>query len=228
MTSPRQRIAVLPDSPNARLLAELTSHASDLSEASHTLACAFAAGEGSELWGPLTSHAATAYIRPFIQSSVRSRLDEMTGIPAMPPALKPVHDVIRKYRNTTIAHSQSTLAMPLPVAILNPSGQVEDVMGISLIHPMPRAIADQFSELISAMEDVVECATQPVKERLRAWLKEETPERISRWQQPEVIHRLDSDFTGDSTRKQTPQFTLYWHLEEQLPGEEQPQENLHR
>ncbi|MFF1384643.1 hypothetical protein ACFVWT_13865 [Arthrobacter sp. NPDC058288] len=170
----------------------------------------------------------TAYIRPFIESSVRARLDEISGIPGIPPALRPVHDVIRKYRNTTIAHSQSTLVMPLPVAILDPSGQAVDVMGISLIHPLPCAIAHQLSRLISAMEDVVSQATQPVKERLLARLKEETPESISGWQQPDVIHQLDSDFTANSTRKQTPRFTLYWHLEEQLPGEERPQEDLRR
>ncbi|MGO4435096.1 hypothetical protein AB4Y88_17945, partial [Paenarthrobacter sp. RAF9] len=86
---------------------DLTSHANDLSEASHALACALGAGEESELWMPLTSHAVTAYIRPFIFSNVRSRLDEMPGIPAVPAAHQAVHDIIRKYRNTTIAHSQS-------------------------------------------------------------------------------------------------------------------------
>ncbi|MDQ0925671.1 hypothetical protein QF038_004179 [Pseudarthrobacter sp. W1I19] len=85
MTISRQPLAVLPDTPDTRLLTELTSHASDLSEASHALACALGAGEGSELWIPLTSHAVTAYIRPFILSNVRRRLDEMPEIPPMAP-----------------------------------------------------------------------------------------------------------------------------------------------
>ena len=80
MTIPRPPIAVLPDTADTRLLVDLTTHANDLSEASHTLACALSAGEESELWMPLTSHAVTAYIRPFIFSNVRRRLDEMPGI----------------------------------------------------------------------------------------------------------------------------------------------------
>lgn len=123
--------AVLPDMDDTRLLVDLTSHASDLSEASHALAQALEAGEESPLWVPLTSHAVTAYIRPFILSKVRERLDEMAGIPAMPAALKPVHDLVRKYRNTTVAHSQSDLAVPVPVPVLYATGQVVNVIGVS-------------------------------------------------------------------------------------------------
>jgi hypothetical protein len=53
-------IAFLPPSPDADLLAELTSHGSDLSEAVRALAPALDAGEESHLWMPLTMHAATA------------------------------------------------------------------------------------------------------------------------------------------------------------------------
>lgn len=222
MNIPRPPFAVLPDTPDARLLADLTSHASDLSEAAHTLGEAFAAGEGSHLWLPLTSHAVTAYVRPFIHSNVRTRLDEMPGIPAMPSALKTVHDTIRKYRNTTIAHSQSDLAVPLPVAILDAKGQVVDVRGISIIHQMPRVLAEGFSQLVSAMEDAVEEATQPVLERLRAWLKDETPETIRNWEKPEVAHATDADFTAAQKRTRPPKFTAYWHIE-QSPYCEQPQ-----
>ena len=94
MTSPEPCQAVLPDMPDTRLLVELTSHASDLSEASHSLAHAIAAGESSPLWLPLTSHAVTAYIRPFIHSKVRRRLDEMLDVAAVPSSMKPLHEVI--------------------------------------------------------------------------------------------------------------------------------------
>ncbi|WP_298591588.1 hypothetical protein [uncultured Kocuria sp.] len=220
---PQPRIAVLPDTPDARLLVELTSHANDLSEAAHALGCAFDAGEGSSLWEPLTSHAVTAYVRPFIISNVRARLDEMPEIPSLPPNLRSVHDRIRKYRNTTIAHSQSELVMPLPVAILNDEGHGVDVIGVTLIHPMPHAFAQRFAELISASEDIVDQATQPVLERLRAWLRDETPKTISDWQQPEIINAVDTDFTAARARKRIPRFTRYWHVAH-LPGHEQPDE----
>ena len=223
MDTPRPRIAVLPDTPDARLLVDLTSHASDLSEASHTLAGAFAAGEGSDLWLPLTSHAVTAYIRPFIHSNVRTRLDEMPGLPAMPSPRKPVHESIRKYRNTTIAHSQSDLSMPLPLAILDASGQAVNVMGVSIIHPMPLVLAERFAGLVSAMEDAVDQATQPVLERLRAWLKDETPETIESWESPDPAHATDADFTAARKRTRARRFTAYWHVERWQDGE-QPHE----
>lgn len=222
MTIPRPPIAVLPDTDESRLLVELTSHASDLSEASHTLAYALSAGRESGLWMPLTSHAVTAYIRPFIFSHVRRRLDEMPGIPTLPAALQAVHDNIRKYRNTTIAHSQSNLVMPLPLAILDAEGQGVNVIGVSVIQPMPLAVAERFANLISAMEEIVDLATQPVLEQLRTWLKDQSPETIDGWELPEFTHALDSEFTAAHPRGRQPRFTAYWHIEqpgEALPGE---------
>lgn len=192
---------------------ELTGHASDLSEASHTLASAFAAGEGSELWLPLTSHAVTAYVRPFILSNVRTRLDKTPGIPAMPSDLQKVHDVVREYRNTTIAHSQSNLATPLPIAFLDAAGLAVNVRGVSIIHPMPKAMAERFSDLIAAMEKAVGHATQPVLERLRNWLMTEAPETISGWPLPEFTHATDTDFSAASKRQPTPHFTAYWRVD---------------
>lgn len=139
--------AVLPDSPDARLLVELTSHASDLSEASHTLHLALEAGAGSDLWAPLTMHAVTAYIRPFIHSNVRSRLDQMPQFPGIPIPLLPVHETIRRYRNTTVAHSQSDLTMSVAVALLDEVGRLTGVQGWTLTHPMPQALAMRFAEL---------------------------------------------------------------------------------
>lgn len=219
---PPLQIAVLPDTADARLLVDLTSHASDLSEAAHALGCALDAGEGSSLWEPLTSHAVTAYVRPFIVSNVRARLDEMPEVSGLPPNLRSVHDRIRKYRNTTIAHSQSELVMPLPIAILNDEGHGVDLIGVTVAHPMPYAFAQRFAELIAASEDIVDQATQPVLERLRAWLRDMTPEMISGWQQPEIVHAVDADFTAARARKRLPRFTTYGRVEH-LAGQEQPE-----
>lgn len=169
------------------------------------MAQAFQAGEESPLWVPLTSHAVTAYIRPFILSTVRPRLDEMPGIPALPRALQPVHDLVRKYRNTTVAHSQSDLNLPVPVAILDATGQVLDIVGVSVIQPMPRVIAEQFHNLISTMEGIVDEATEPVRERLRAWAKQQGPENIGSWECPQLIHAADAEFTAARRRTRSAQ-----------------------
>ena len=224
MTSPQQRIAVLPDMPDSRLLVELTSHASDLSEASHTLASAFAAGESSELWLPLTSHSVTAYIRPFIHSNVRRRLDEMPFVPAVPPSLKWLHEVVRQYRNTTIAHSQSNLALPLPVVLLDNAGNPTKVAPVSLINQMPMAFAERFADLVAAMEDAVEHATQPVLERLRAWVMNKTVEEIGNWDPPEFVYAAALEFNAGERRTRVPRYTAY--SQEQLASDEQGPEQF--
>lgn len=223
MTIPSPRFAVLPDSADSRLLVDLTSHANDLSEAAHSLKGAVGVGEGSELWEPLTSHAVTAYIRPFIASNVRARLDQMSEIPPVPPELQTVHDTIRKYRNTTVAHSQSELVMPLPLAIVNDAGQGYDVRGITLTHAMPLAFAEQFAALIVAMENIVDQATQPVLERLRSWLRTQSPDTIRGWQPPDVTVTRDAEFSAARRRKRGPHFTVYAHTE-LLSDDERPAE----
>jgi hypothetical protein len=165
-TAPIPPIAAIPDSADTRLLVELTSHTNDLSEASHTLALALDAGGNSELWLPLTMHAATAYSRPSAESKVRHRLDQMKQFSGIPAAMQPVHDMVRKYRNTTVAHSQSDLMLPIALALLDDRGAVRDVIGVTFTHPMPLAVAEQFAELVDAVERLVEEATRPVTERL--------------------------------------------------------------
>jgi hypothetical protein len=205
-------MSVLPDMADTRLLVELISHANDLSEASHALTCALTAGQDSELWMPLTSQAVSAYVRPFIHSNVRTRLDKMPEVPAVPDALQSVHDTIRKYRNTTIAHSQSNLVMPLPIAIRDAQGLGVDVVGISITHQMPLAVGQRFADLISAMEERVDHATRPVLERLRAWLSDQDPAVIDSWPFPDVDYATDSDFTAARPRRGAPHFTAYWRI----------------
>lgn len=211
--------AVLPDSADSRLLVDLTSHATDLSEALHTLQSAFDAGEDSVLGFPLTMHAVTAYIRPFIHSNVRDRLDQMTEFPGIPAELQSIHDTIRKYRNTTVAHSQSDLAMLVAVALLDKDGKVRDVPGWTLLHPMPGATAQSFDQLICTIETIVDDATKPVAERLRQHVRNASPETIAAWPKPEILAARDHEFNGASRRAREPRFTNYWRIDSQVVSE---------
>ena len=210
LPTPHPIVAALPNTADSVLLTDLTSHASDLSEASHALRLALNAGEDDDLWSPLTMHAVTAYIRPFIHSNLRVRLDEMSEFPGIPAELQEVHEMIRKYRNTTVAHSQSDLTMSLAVAILDAGGMVHDVQGWTLLHPMPGTVAERFADLIGRIEAVVEDATHPVTERLRAQVRGASPETIAAWPQPEILAGRDRDFNGARRRTRTPRFTFYW------------------
>jgi len=210
---PRPTIVAIPDSDDARLLIALTSHATDLSEASHTLHLALDAGEDSELWLPLTMHAATAYSRPFAASKVRKRLDTMIQVPSVPEELKPVHDMVRKYRNTTVAHSQSDLVLPIALALLDDQGAVRNVVGVTLIHPMPRAVAERLAELVDAVEVLVDDAITLVTARLKIELAKVTPEVVAGWQVPELFALEDLAYSGGRARTDRPQFTAYWRTD---------------
>lgn len=206
-------IAFLPSSPDAQLLAELTSHGSDLSEAASALDLALDAGEESALWMPLTMHAVTAYVRPFIHSNVRRRLDEMAEFPGISTRWASVHAAVRSYRDTTVAHSQSNLASPLPVALLNDDGTVRRVMGMMVSHPMPRVLAVRLRDLTDEVAAFVEAMTQPVVERLEATLACTDAARIAGWPTPQVRHHLDEEFTASNRRTRPPQVGLYWHVD---------------
>jgi hypothetical protein len=179
-------------------------------------------GEGSDVWEPLTSHAVTAYIRPFIHSNVRARLDQLPGFPGIPHDLLAIHDAIRKYRNRTIAHSQSELVTPLPVAMMSEAGQELHVYGMSVVHLMPQVMAERFAYLLETMERIVDEITEPVQVRLRTWLQTQMPEMISQWKGPEVTHSIDSEFNSTRRRGSVPRFTNYWHVRQSEDGPEIP------
>lgn len=211
-TTSEPKVVVLPDSSDTRLLVDLTSYANDLGEAGHSLGIALDCGEGSELWEPLTSHAVTAYIRPFILSKVRRRLHEMPNFPGIPPELKSTHELIRKYRNAKVAHSQSDLVMPLPVAFMADTGEVRRVFGTTITHQMPLVIAERFAHLVSAMKTTVDEMTQPVAERLLSWAQSQPPESVRHWEGPEISASIDTDFSAARARNRTPRLTAYWQI----------------
>ena len=101
-----------PDSPETRLFVELSDFAGgDLSPAATALGLATEFYERDEVdsAGFLVDSAAVAYCRSFVTSSVRGTrsLNSHLAIPAKFAAL---HQTLRAYRNTTVAHSQSDLS----------------------------------------------------------------------------------------------------------------------
>lgn len=216
MTDPRGTgFALLPDSPENRLATALVSHASDLSEAAQSLELAREAGEGSVLWMPLTMHAVTAYVRPFIHSAVRPRLDEMSCFPGIPDERRSLHETIRRYRNTTVAHSQSTLVLPIALAVLDTRGLVTDVRGFSVAQQMPGAIAAEFDDLIDTVRTLVAAATRPVLDSLRERYRRVDALTVSDWPGPGITFAPDTDFTAAQARNRDPRYTAYVHVESQ-------------
>lgn len=122
------------------------------------------------------------------------------------------HETIRKYRNSKVAHSQSDLVMPLPVATSDDAGRVLRVWGTTITHQMPSVIAERFAHLLMTMETIVEEVTQSVAERLYMWAQTQTPEAIHRWRGPEITDSIDDDFNAARDRKRSPRFTTYFSL----------------
>ena len=100
------------DSSDSRLFIELSSYGSDLAEARHALDLAIRGfKEGSELADAsrhLVGLAVVAYSGAVLYSNVRGRLTDHGDIP---DELIDVQDRVKAYRNATVAHSQSELAV---------------------------------------------------------------------------------------------------------------------
>lgn len=213
-------LAMLPDTADSRLLAELSSYAEDLSEASDAMEQAFGAGHDSPLWQPLTSYAVVAYTRAFAHSNVRAGL---LAHVRLPEELVETHDMIRGYRNTTVAHSQSELSMSLPLAMLTPEGTVRQVVPITIRHNLPQSTARRIADAIDRMSALVSDVLQPLAERLTAGYREASPDTVAGWPVPELDHELAERFTGNSRRRRQPRFVAYWDDDLEPSGAEDDQ-----
>ncbi|MDZ8172420.1 hypothetical protein [Microbacterium xanthum] len=203
-------VAMLPDTPDSRLLAELSSYSGDLSKASDAIDQALEAGHDSPLWQPLTSYAVIAYMRAFAHSNVRSGL--LAHVP-IPDDLVDTHDMIRGYRNTTIAHSQSELSMSLPLATLTPEGSVNKVIPITIRHNLPQTTARRVAEAIDRMSDLVSEMIQPLAERMTVAYKDASPDAVAGWPVPDLDHEHADRFTAQSRRRRQPRFVAYWDVD---------------
>ncbi len=139
---------MLEDSPDARLLAELSSFAADLVEAHHALELGVRSrDEGSEL--SLLMHCVyligfevVAYCRTFLDSNVRRRLTDHIAIPR---ELVATHETVRRCGNATIAHSQAELSVTYPYGVLDRSTrQVRDVSAVTVNMSLSRTVVHQF------------------------------------------------------------------------------------
>lgn len=201
---------MLPDTADSRLLAELTSYADDLSEASHAIDLALEAGSQSPLWQPMTSYAVIAYMRAFANSKVRSGLLAHIEVP---DDLQGTHDMIRGYRNTTIAHSQSELSMSLPLVALTREGTVRQVVPITIRHDLPPSAARRIADAVDRMGALVSDLIRPIADGLTAQYRDATAATIAGWPTPELDHERADRFTADSKRTHSPRFVAYWDVD---------------
>lgn len=160
---------MVPDSEDARAFIELSSHAADLVQAREALE--LAVQRRDEATSPikgakdaLVAGAAMAYCRTFFHSNVRQ---PVTNSIEVPEGLRATHELVRMFRNRTIAHSQSDLSVTYAVAVLDAKTfKVRDVTAPTIRSTMPPERVRDFLELVTAVQDLLDDAIEPIRIRL--------------------------------------------------------------
>lgn len=201
------------DSPDARLFIELSSYGADLTEARHALdLAAQSTEEGSPLADArayLVGFAVVAYCRTILHSNVRGLLTDHVTVPS---GLIAVHDQMRAFRNATIAHSQSELAVTYPVGVLEAdTREVQFVAAATIVSSLPLPLVERLRNLVVAMEQLLDAAIQPVRERLEEGLRAMDPRELAAGKQPKVLEKLAAEFEPRTKRPPYPtSHTIYW------------------
>lgn len=207
------RLVKAEDSPDARRFIEISSIAADLAEAEHALELAL---EGEDQDSPLAEaqhylvgYAVVAYSRAMTPSKVRRPLTEYMGVPV---EFQDIHQTIVMFRNRTVAHSHSDVAVTYVMGVLDAdSHEVRDVMAPTIVTPLPRTVVREFRRLVTMMLNRVDEALVPFRTRLADQLRAaDMSERLSR-SQPQVFEKLADDFDARTKRSRYPtSHTLYW------------------
>lgn len=207
----RPLIVAVEDSPDTRLFIELSSHATDLTEASHALDWALRATQ-DDAWADLKPYlmgsAVVSYCRCFLHSNVRAPLSDRIDIP---PEMNGIHETIRVFRNQTIAHSQSELTVTYPVGVLDAKTmELQSVSALTVASTLPDSIAEDFARLIRTVLELLDDALDPVRGRLEQVLRTTAPEALVA-APPRAIDKFASQFDPRSKRGPYPTaYTFHW------------------
>ena len=195
------------DSEDARLFIELSSHAADLVEARDALALAqLSTSADSPLEDAersLLANAVMAYCRTFFPSNVRRPVTKFVEIPQ---ELSSTHDLVAKFRNRTIAHSQSDLSVTYAFGVLDAETlEVLDIGAYSVCSTMPPEQVRNFVELVNAVAERLDEIIEPIRKRLMCRLVDaDRAALIKVGLKPAVRELLAADFESKTTRPPYP------------------------
>ena len=210
MTSdgPQFEFVMVPDSKDARAFIELSSHAADPVQARAALEIALQSrdGIGSALGGAedaLIAAAAMAYCRTFFHSNVHQTV---TDFVELPEALRATHQLVKVFRNRTIAHSQSDLSVTYAVAVLDAQTfKVRDVTAPTIGGTMPPERVRDFLELVTTVQDLLDEVIEPIHARLMQEMEAADRAALVReGVRPMVRKRLAVNFDPSTTRASYP------------------------
>lgn len=210
-----QPFVVVPvgDSAERRLFIELSSYGSDLAEARNALDLAIQGLEDGSVLADASRHlvglAVIAYCRTVLHSNVRGLLTDHV---AVPEELVDVHDQVKTYRNATVAHSQSELAVTYAVGVLDSRTlAVRDVAGLTVVVPPPAPVVLKFGGLIEEMERRLDEVLEPIRASLMNALTRTAPSQLRAAARPEIQEKWAHEFNPRTKRAPYPTgHTVYW------------------
>ena len=206
-------VVMVGDSPDTRLFVEMLSYAADLTEAQQALHLAV---RGKQEGAPLDDarkyligFAVVAYCRAVMHSNVRGRLTDYVEVPA---DLLEIHNHVKNFRNATVAHSQSDLAVTYPVGVLDADSlEVRYVAGLTTSSTLPWQVVRAFQTLVATMDGLLDEAIEPVRTRLERRLRMTDPRIVAAVAPPRVIEKFAVDFDAKTKREPYPtSHTVYW------------------
>lgn len=155
--------------------------------------------------------AVVAYSRAVLHSNVRGRLTDHVDIP---DELIDVHDRVKAYRNATVAHAQSELAVTYAVGVLDSDTlSVRDVTGATVLVPLPNRVVREFQALLDVMERRLDGAIEPVRHRLMKKLAEMDRSRVDTAVRPDITEKWAHEFNPKTKRPRYPTgHTVYWDV----------------
>ena len=210
------------DSPESRLFIELSSYGADLAEARNALDLAIQGLEEGTILAHASQHlvglAVIAYCRTVLHSNVRGRLTDHI---AVPEELVGVHDQVKTYRNATVAHSQSELAVTYAVGVLDSrTRKVRDVTGLTVVVDPPPPVVLEFRGLMEEMERRLDDALEPVRASLMKALDGMDRSQLRAAAKPEIQEKWAHEFNPRTKRARYPTgHTVYWTPVADVPHE---------
>lgn len=134
----------------------------------------------------------------------------------VPEEFAALHEKIRVYRKTSVAHSQSELVRPAPIAHLDQAGRIRRLGDAVISQHLPGQIARQFAGLIGVVQNTVEKWADDIRARPEARYAEAEPHVIASWPTPAFEPQPARDFSADSRRRGS----VFTHLLSVEPVEE--------
>ncbi|RZS57732.1 hypothetical protein EV141_1451 [Microcella putealis] len=205
-----QKQVIVPDSPEVRRLAALGSLNADLTEAALALGLVSEYTEADNdhdraLYRQLLALAVVVYGRAQTKSGARKALWSYVTVP---PNLESTHDQVMKFRNRTIAHSESENESTYVMADLASDGgpiTVERALVITAASPSPRTFVHRFQALVAELQVLLRTKIEVARAAVIALI--DTQQSGDLWRegrQPQLVPRLISDWDPDTRRPPYP------------------------